>query len=433
MLAGCGSEDPPVAPSVNQAPTIQFTFDKLAVGTVAPVNLTVAVDDTDGDPLTVAWTVTRSGNPSGIIVGGQGTPALAWESPSVVGEDVIVATVSDGNGGQRSVTETLKVGTVQTADVLSSQTWIRSKSPYILRPGGATFAVDPAAVLTVAQGVEILVDNPGLDFQVQGALVTNGTSGAPVVLGMNSRNPSPGDWGGISAVPNGPTAPQVTLNNTTVTHAQNAVFTTSAADAQLDGCWISQCSAVAILHESTGSLAVTNSAITNNKASGIKVDGGPSGTAPASVTIQGDSIAINGELTSPNTEAGISLIFDDPLGLAPITISGNTISRNFVPGIALGSPALPMALYPAIFDNNLSGNEFGKASPPRHNLLLQLDFNANGVFATTLDARNNWWGQPYPSPSDSTFIRDTIRDRQDNPGSIGVWVLVDPWLQGLPQ
>ncbi|MEE9269864.1 MAG: right-handed parallel beta-helix repeat-containing protein [Candidatus Krumholzibacteria bacterium] len=391
---------------------------------MAPVTFTAVVDDPDGDPVTVAWEVTRGGNPSGPRPSGTGT-SFTWESPSTVGEDLITVTVSDDKGLQRTVTQTLKIGTVVTADVTGVFTWVLTRSPYIVRPAGATFAVGSQANLTIAQGVEVYIDKPGLDFQVGGSLVAAGARGAPVIIRPNSRTATPGDWKGISAVPSGP-PPQVDLRFTEISHAKNALHTTSPSVATLDGCTITLCSAAAILHESTGALSVMNSSITSNQSSGIRVEMPNIATVPASITIQGNSITFNGDLTTPNGEAGISLILDDPGALLPITISNNAISRNFIPGVSLGnpSPVRSWTLYPVISNNNLSGNQFGKATPPRFNLVLQPNFVGN--FA--LDVRNNWWGA-----TDSTSIKATILDAWDpsfDPTKVQAWIT--PWLQAAP-
>ncbi len=422
ILAGCGSDEAPVAPPANRAPTIQFTFGKFAVETAVQVVFTAVVDDPDGDPVTVAWEVTRGGNPSGIPPSGMGT-SFAWDSPGTVGEDLITVTVSDDKGLQRTVTQTLKIGTVVTADVTRAPTWVATGSPYIVRPAGATFAVGSQANLTIAQGVEVYIDKPGLDFQVGGSLVAAGVSSAHVFIRPNSRTATPGDWGGISAVPNS-SVPQVDLRFTEISHAKNALHTTLTSVATLDSCTITLCSAEAILHESNGALSVTNTSITSNNSSGIKVE---TGTLPDSITIQGNSITFNGDLlTSPNGEAGISLILDDPTASVPIMISDNTISRNFIPGISLGNPgtATTTALFPVISNNNLSGNQFGKATPPRFNLVLQPKFVGN--FA--LDVRNNWWGA-----TDSTSIKATILDAWDpsfDPTKVQAWIT--PWLPAAP-
>ena len=422
ILAGCGSDEAPVAPPANRAPTIQFTFGKFAVETVAPVTFTAVVDDPDGDPVTVTWDVTRGGNPSGLPPSGTGT-SFTWESPPAVGEDLITVTVSDDKGLQRTVTQTLKIGTVVTADVTGVATWVLTRSPYIVRPAGSTFAVGSQANLTIAQGVEVYIDKPALDFQIGGGLVAAGVSGTPVIIRPNSRTATAGDWEGISAVPSGP-PPQVDLHFTEISHAKNALHTINPSVATLDGCTITLCSAAAILHESSGALSVTNTSITSNNSSGIKVQ---TGALPVSITIQGNSITFNGDLTTPNGEAGISLNFNDPTASVPITISDNTISRNFIPGISLGDPgtATMTALYPVISNNNLSGNQFGKASPPRFNLVLQPDFI--GSFQT-VDVRNNWWGA-----TDSTSIKATIQDAWDfNFNKIDVQAWITPWLQAAP-
>ena len=433
---GCGSDEGPILPQDNTAPTIQFTFDKLAVVKASQSLLTVAVADVDGDSLTVTWAITRGGNTSGIVFSGQGTPNLTWQAPTTAGENMIVATVSDGRGGQKSITETIKVGTVQIQDITSAVVWTLTNSPYILRP--STNSMTITSTLTINAGVEVLVDKRNADITVEGALTVNGTSANPVLIIPNFRtNPKPPFWGGIVVTPSGP-VPEVNLSFARITHAVNAVRSLTVSNATLNGCTIEFCSSAAVLHESRGNLTVTNCTIKFNQGSGIRVE--LSASLPDSVTIQNNTITLNGVFDDPPVtyvkEAGISLIFNDPTGAVPIDISGNSICRNDFAGIRLGNPSVEMALYPSIMFNGIFGNEFTNISGGKLNLVLEPMFNSNGVSSKTLDARNNFWGSPFPSPADSVAIRLTIQDGEDFPaagvGVLDVHVLVDPWLQAAP-
>ena len=158
---------------------------------------------------------------------------------------------------------------------------------------------------------------------------------------------------------------------------------------------------------------------------GIRVKEPTTGT-PSSVTIRGDSIGVNGDLfggaSYDNHEAGISIELSDNLGVIPVDISDNHVSRNGFPGIVLVD-----AVYPVIKNNTISGNERGQTGQ-RFNLRLEPTF---GGVLTTIDARMNFWGAEHPNLADSVLIRLGIYDSA-NDGTIDVRVRMDNWLSTEP-
>jgi hypothetical protein len=252
--------------------------------------------------------------------------------------------------------------------------------------------------------------------------LTNGTADKPVRIKPNSRLADAGDWQGITASPSG-VAPRVELNHTEVFYAVDAVKANETAVLVLNGCLFKFNRDNAVLHQSSGALTVENCVITNNRKTGIRLKRGPGVDNPDQVVIRGDSIAVNGDISGAavyTDDAGIVIDIDDPFGLSDIDISCNEISRNGVPGILLKN-----AVYPAIHQNGIFGNERGKTSS-NFNIRLADNFGGN---PTTLDARKNYWGAPFPNPADSLMIKQTIRDIDKAPGAgITTRVIIGPWL-----
>jgi len=352
---------------------------------------------------------------------------MRWTAPNESGCDSIVATASDGNGGQAVATETILVGTLRsTSSLPSSDTWSKDGSPYVLRPGGLSFAINERTTLTLDPGVEIYIDKAGLNISVVGMLAATGTAAEPVVIRPNAKNAGPGEWQGITASPSGG-VPVIDLRHAEVLYAVDAVKANETAEVALDGCLFKFNRDHAVLHQSSGMLTVDNCAITNNNKTGIRIKRGPGVDNPEQVFIRGDSIAVNGDMSGGTVyveDAGIVIDIDDPSGATNIDISCNEISRNGVPGILLVN-----AVYPSIHNNGMFGNERGKTGV---NFNIRLDDGFGGV-SPTLDARDNYWGAPFPDPADSLLIKQNIRDIDKAPGAeITVRVIVGPWLGDWP-
>jgi len=331
-VAFAGCSDDSTSPPPNNAPTIELKVAKWATTTQATVTFSAVVSDPDDDPLTVTWQVRRGGQPSGSLnAADQGTPSMRWTAPLEVGVDEVIATVSDGNGGEATDSETIKVGTLRSASsVTVSQIWNKANSPYVLRPGGLAISINKFVTVTIEAGVEVFVDKDGLDFVVNGELVTNGTEAEPVVITPNARDAGPGDWQGITAIAD-TEVPIVNLTGADIRYAIAGIRSRDSARLTLDGCRIMFTRENAVLHEATGPLTVQNCTITNNERTGIRVSRGPGVAFPNQVIIQGDSISVNGDIsgaTPYEDDAGILINIDDPDGLATIDISCNEISRN---------------------------------------------------------------------------------------------------------
>lgn len=425
LFAAC-SEDETVAPDENRPPEVVFTVAAVAVPKGNSKTLTVTATDPDGDDVSVLWEVT-----GGTFTSPQGDPSITWRAPSTTGRDTITVTASDGKGGSTTVTETILVGTVKAAGISSSQTWGLSGSPYIIQPAGQDVRfVIPMVTLTIDAGCELLIDAEDLEIYVEGTIQSNGTETNPVVIRPNVRHPEFGHWQGITAVPD-LVIPRIQLTCTDVLYAVEAVKSTTKGEVALDGCRIMFAAGAAVTHRSYQSLSVVNSIITNNLKGGIRVEPISDLSLPPSIVVSNDSIAVNGDVSGSTPyvqDAAIYIAMADTLGTCNIQITNNEISRNAFPAIQLAN-----ASYPEIHVNSLFGNNRGKDDTPSNpNFEIRLDNGFGGDVSGMIDARENYWGQPYTNPAtDSLIIQDAIRDSSDV-GSIAVRVAIFPWLNAKP-
>lgn len=424
-LFGCSGDDTPTdGGTPNRDPVLTFTVTARAVPrseALSPrtVTLTVNATDPDQDPVTVNWAVTRNGQPSGVLnPAQQGLPAIQWQTPVATGRDTIRVTASDGKGGTATLTETIQVGTLKEGRIQGSVTWSAADSPFIVNPVEDNFVISDGSTLTVPAGSELLLDGSSFAINVGGTLQTQGTAVAPVVIRPNQRISAPGDWKGIEAVPGFTNPPILRLNHTQIQYAKEAIRVVGATDLYLDGCRITRSSEAAISCGSSGVIDVRNTNISSNELSGIRII--KITTDFPTVVITGCTITSNGDLSGETfylDQAGIYISIPDPAGSASITITDCDINFNGVPGVHLAN-----ACYPVFRNNGIYANELGKTGT-RYNFKLEDGF---GGASATLDATMNYWGF-----LTETEIKALIRDSDDN-GSIGVRVVVDPWLTTAP-
>jgi len=409
---GCSSDDGPAAPppNTNKPPTVNFTYNKIAVAKSDLVTLTVTTDDPDGDPVSVRWEVTRGQlNPAD-----QGSESMRWTTVGTVGTDTLTITASDGQDST-TITEALDVGTGKSTNIGGTTTWTLAGSPYLIRPSTDKFSVLPGGRLTIDAGVVVYIDKSAIAFEVDaGTLTIGGTFANPVVVKPNSMGATPGFWEGFLG---SGSQPLFDFNEVTISHAINAIKAVSSSDVHLTSCRITLSREDAVLHESSGELVVENCDINNNRGAGIRVQ--LIASQPELVTIRFNDVAFNGRFSDSEIygdgEAGITLDFNDPGRTVSVTITNNEISRNDFPGIRLRT-----AVFATITNNGIFGNEFRKTSG-KINLEVLDPFVSGEINGT-----NNWWGFAYPSPADSVLLKQTIIDADDN-SSLNATVSVSPW------
>ena len=411
-LSCSGGTDSGTQP-VNRAPTITFTFTKLGVVRNTTPVLSVAVDDPDGDPLTVTWTITRGT----LTPQNSAKTQMQWAAPAIVGLDTVVVKVSDGALSSK-VTEPIMVCYPATA---ARATFQKSQSPYIISLDAANpvLGIDEGFTSNVEAGTTLLLDNQGTRIDVTGEFITHGTPGEPVVIRPNARDLSCGTddrgwWESIqvSHAAGPPNPGSIEFHNTEVWFANYGVRLLNDASATLDGCAIKCSGAAGVYHEGAGTLIMTDTEVSNGKVDGIVIGSNVSTSVP-------DSVLINNCDIQFNQHNGVLLSVNDPGETAVVQMEYNYIKNNFFRGVTLAR-----AVFPAMHFNLFSGNTSGGGSM---NIYLEDGFGA-GSAVTTLDATCNYF-----SVTTQTAIDATIRDSLDNPVLAPVRVLTDPWLTVDPR
>jgi hypothetical protein len=409
-VVGCSGGDGIV--TVNNPPTIEFTFAPIGVPTSVPVVLTVDVSDPDEDDnLTVSWDIT-TGAASLTPQNSQKTE-MEWDVPDTPEADTVTVTVSDGEDS-RSVTAVLKVGTLR---VTSAGSFPLSGSPYILRPSTSPpkWVVD--GTTTIAAGTELLIDLPSTALYVLGTFNIQGTPSNPVVIRPNDRTVQcglDGDWWeGILATSDG-------LGHNGVVNASNMdlSYATDGVALQYTGVATISESSIrcsynsGVLHQGIGALVVTDTEIRGGQNHGIMVDK-PLLSQPQAITITGCDVKINGQ-------AGLWIDMDDQSAGTPIVIRDNKFEFNSFAGIFMRHWA-----WPTIENNAFVSNGGGS-----YNIRLA-DFHSTSS-PDTLDATCNYWGA---SVSNESTILNSVYDRRKS-ATVGTFVVVKPWLNedpfGLP-
>jgi hypothetical protein len=415
LAISCSGTETPE--TVNQAPTIHYTATEIVVDKRRNARLTVSVSDPDGDPLTLSWQIT-----SGTLSDGSSSTEKIWDPPNEVGTDTLTVTVSDGDL-KDSVTEIIKRGTRETADMYGNWRFRKADSPLILDPPAAStiqFTTNANETVTIEPGVEIYVNVQDLAIEVRGTLESIGTQADTILIRPNDRTLRCGDgrgwWEGLRAKTEGPVAGRINMEYTQVSYGVRNIFLQDGdASANLKNCRLVCSRDAAIEMASRGTLLVDNCDISSNRTHGIDISS--LSTVPASVTITNNFIRSNGH-------TGINMELRDVSQAADITIERNEIKLNSIHGIAMTN-----AVWATIQHNDFILNNLANVS----NIWLETPFpDAVNVPADwdTLLAINNYWSRAY-NPGEIGLIEDTVEDRSDNP-ALGTYVIVDPW-QNTPQ
>ena len=422
-MTACSSDDVVIVEE-NLPPVMTFAFEKRVVEADTPVQLNVAVDDPDGDPVTVNWTIQRGGQDSGLILGGQGTPVLNWRAPVALATDMITITATDGNGGSTTIVETIRNGTVR---VSPPAIFLKASSPYIIRPAGVVFAIPGNLDVIVEPGVELFMDKVGTIISVQGSLTAIGTVTDSITFTSNIRNLAPGKWVGIQVVGQ-PTFPVVTMDYCRLEYGIDCVQASFDATVTIQHSLLrfNMFSAIKVTGGTSApaTLTLTDSDLRDNSQRAVNIET-PIGV-PGTIRILRNKFTFNG-LQTPRDQGApvngaIHMKVNDPLKTGTFNIIGNNIFRNFNVGIFL-----EVAVFPLIRDNALVGNDWLSTDGISRNIRLQPPFGTMPP-APALDvtAKNNYW-----FAATLGDIQTTIVDSGDS-GQITAEVLVDPCLFSCP-
>jgi hypothetical protein len=418
VALGCASGGDSVTP-VNRRPTIDLLFTKIGVVRGIPVNLSVAVDDMDEDPLTVTWSITRDPSKTALTPQNADKTVVRWATPVAAGTDTLTVRVSDGQLNS-SVTAIIKVGYAASGQTALSL-YEKAKSPYIVAPpsGNPLFTIPEGQTTIIEAGTELLIDVPGTVIDVAGGtLIVNGTSVDPVTIQPNDRSFQCGDergwWEGVrgSTFSDGVNTFDgfIDLDHTEIRYGQNGIRLRDNANAVVTDCMIRCSGDAGMLIEGHGSLMAIDTEVSNGRADGIAI--AAIASIPDSVIVRGCDLRINGS-------SGIRMAIADPSGSVPIVVEYNKIEFNFTRGITLSH-----AEFPQIHFNQFSGNGVGTGVT---NIYLENGF-PEGASVPQLDASCNYWGAPVANQS---TIDGTIHDSLDS-GAVGTRIVVSPWLNASP-
>jgi hypothetical protein len=415
LLLNCGGTE--TIEPINQGPSITFTFTEIAVRDNLTHDLTVAVSDPEGDPLTVTWFIT-----SGTLTAqNSSNTIMRWDPPDSPGTDTIVVSVSDGEFSE-SVTEEIKRGTLVMLGVgMSTRTFAAALSPYIVKANVITPSIDVGKTFTLEAGVEWYITKEGgatsdiETIEVEGTLVANGTEENPVLIRPNDRTLRCGGgrgwWEGFRLSPTG-------VANLTYAEISYGVYNlhlaAGAGSATLQNCRILCSLSAGIKMDNNGTLNVDHCQITDNANHGIDISSLVG--LPTNVVITNNEIRFNGH-------TGIFMDLYDADQVVPIAIRRNLIEFNASNGIAMTH-----AVWPTIENNDIMRNNTGTLS----NIRFLVPFPTVGVDSLIIPADwdslftpNNYWGGVF-QPGQGNFIDQGIWDSIDMP-AIGTRVIVDPW------
>jgi hypothetical protein len=403
LIASCSGTE--TVEPVNQAPSIRFTFTPVTVDFKQKHTVTVAVNDPDGDPLTVKWEIT-----SGQLSGSSQTER-EWDPVDSVGQDTLTVTVSDGELSD-SIVEIIKRGTRNTSRDLSTFTFTKARSPWILDPPPGTIRWTERIV--IEPGAELYINQEQLLIEVVGTLESVGTPTDTILIRPNDRWVRCGDgrgwWKGFQLVADGPKAGQVEMAYTHVSYGERNLWIWQGdSSARLRYCRFVCGGEAGIRMGSSGTLLVDNCDISDNRTYGIYVMGS---AVP-------DSVTITNNLIKSNDHTGVALELLDVNQSADITIEYNDIQLNSSFGITLKN-----AVWATIQHNDLIFNNLSHVS----NIVLlepYPDVQGDTSAWDTLWATHNYWGRAYEA-GEIGLIEDTVVDKKDD-GDLGTYIIVDPW------
>ncbi len=413
VVASCSSGDGGggVEP-VNHKPTVSLQFNKIGVVRNVPVNLSVTVNDIDGDPVTVTWSVTR-----GTIASlNTANTQVRWTPVNTVGIDTVTVDVTDGAASSQVVSE-IKVGWPFSGNTAPAR-FYKSQSPYIVTLTGTPVLSVNSGTTVIEPGVELLLETIGSTIDVTDTLVAVGNSSDRIVIRPNLRNLTCGDdrgwWEGIKVYTDFPVNGHLEMDYVDLWYGQYSVRLRDLGSATIRNSEIHCSGTNGVLHEGGAVLILENTEVSDGALDGVAI-GGPSSTfLPDSVVIAGCDIRLNGR-------TGLAFNIDDQLQEVPISIEYNNIEFNIEHGITLDR-----AVFPSIHYNRFFGNGSGSTSGLNH-IWLFGPF-PQGVSVAEIHAECNFWGAPV---GNLATIDAMIHDSLDS-GAITTRVVANPWSNENP-
>lgn len=354
--------------------------------------LGAAVDD-DEDPLIYRWSADAGEFDPADGVGQN----VTWTAPASPGFARITMTVTD-EIDDRSTSSEIEVGELFPSVIIGGYTATDNGHTYVLtRADPVTIGV--GVILTLEEGVRIVVNSESGGFNVRGYMVVNGTADNEVVIGPNNCVGETGKWGGI-VLTDGTARGQFKYLN--AYSSNNGIQVVEGATADFDSCKVEGHTRSGILVTDNSDVTISACKIWDNEI-GVRIENSDVSLTASSVKYNGD----HGVYVS--TVAESETVFD-------ISIERCSISGNEENGVYLTNYAQV-----EIHENSMFFN--GPETGAGYNIRLQSFFSNNPV-----QAQRNYWG--YTTEND---IGMTIRDNRD-PGASDVSTYVDfsDWLIDSP-
>lgn len=345
--------------------------------------------DGDGDPLYYRWSATAGTfDPPD----GEGR-AVVWAAPQVPGSVTITLTVTDEIETSRT-SETIEVGGSFPSYISESVTIADSGYVYLLdklQP----LVIPEGVILTLTEGVRIVVasENGGID--VSGKLIIEGAAGNEVVIGPSSCFPDEGGWNGLRII--GFEA-EGEITHARIHSAENGIIISNEA-----------------------SVLLTNCVLNNHLVRGIEISDG------ASLTMRECTIWENGTgVYARNSHADIgrsSIRYNYDIGMeisatgegAYMRVDTCTIANNGDYGIYITGIAAPEIHHCSIYSNAGAGRAVWLEA-------------YSAIDSVRVDY--NFWGIGIDSEEE---IAELVHDKQDVLYGVEAYIDFEPWLISAPE
>ncbi|MDB5388029.1 MAG: parallel beta-helix repeat protein, partial [Planctomycetaceae bacterium] len=305
-----------------------------------------------------------------------------------------------------------------TGDIPNGTVWVAGQVQRITGdvhiPAGATLTIEPGAVVKFN-------NSSGFTFTVDGTLLAQGTSGAPIVFTElrddtggdtngdgGASSPSSGNWGQIEFLTgstgsildhvniryggNGATQEllvaggQLTLSNSSISNSINAGIGIQASNPVLTAVSLQNNRLAAISSDLSSQPVITAATVSGNGLNGLQLNGS---TLPASVTWNNPSLvyALTGTITVPQGDTltiGAGQIIKTPGSTDALIVNGTLLSN--------GTVAAPV-IFTADRDDSRGGdtNGNGAANTAENGTWGNIQFNGTST-GSVLDHTNLFYG-----------------------------------------
>ncbi len=395
--SACSGSSSVVAPPDYQFRIVSGNDQSGQPGTTLPQDLVVEYKDAQGNPApptSVAWTSNAGLEfEFGITDAGTGRTTNRWTlsqflpvgqvitvTATIAGEDPVTFRATTTSAPPPpppppALSCASAGGTEVAAPVSANATWTAAGSPYRVRSGSG---VTNAAVLTIEPGALICVDpNVFFDFTNDARLVAQGTAAAPVVF---TRADPALRWRGLRLVGSPPAAS--VLDYVTIEFADAGFLAGNADVVSIDHSVIRQSGFIALSLSAPGSQFLRSTVDGTERVVGVIPNPAVGFAMPSNAA---GSIRFEGRIRGA---AGVAL----DLGTGTVQLANCEITGSAGNAIELKTNT--------VVGHTVSGcNIFGNGG-----------FGvANTSTVNTLNAQNNWWGDPAgPSGPDGDGVSGMV-------------------------